>query len=322
MSVSLTASLKKLGIFLAASVAVFVVFTLLISTGVINAYYKRILMTICINIILALSTNLIINFTGQLTLGHSAFMAIGAYAAAAISLKTGLPFVLSLIFGGLVAGLFGFLIGLPTLRLKGDYLAITTMGFCQIIVVAIQNIPQLGGAQGLPGIPGKTTFAWVFFCMILTILVLHNVVSSKQGRAMISVREDEIAAEAMGVNTTRYKVMAFTLGAFFAGLAGGLYAFLMMFIEPTTFNYFKSIDLVIYVVLGGAGNFAGCIASTSILTFLPEALRAFGDLRLVIYPLLLIIIMILRVKNIRVMRLVKMIGRHKGGKEGDSHAAA
>lgn len=318
----MTAFFKKLGIFLAVSVAVFAVFTLLISTGVINAYYKRILMTICINIILALSTNLIINFTGQLTLGHSAFMAIGAYAAAAIYLKTGLPFPLALIFGSIVAGLFGFLIGLPTLRLKGDYLAITTMGFCTIIVVLIQNIQQLGGAQGLPGIPGKTTFAWVFFCMILTIFVLRNVVDSKQGRAMISVREDEIAAEAMGVNTTRYKVMAFTMGAFFAGLAGGLYAFLMMFIEPTTFNYFKSIDLVIYVVLGGTGSFAGCIASTSILTLLPEVLRFLGDLRMVIYPLLLIVIMILRVKNIRVTRLLKMVGRRKSGKEGDSHAAA
>ncbi|HEX3017319.1 MAG TPA: branched-chain amino acid ABC transporter permease [Caproicibacter sp.] len=318
----MTAYLKKIGIFLAASVAVFAILMLLMTSGVINAYYKRILMTICINIILALSTNLIINFTGQLTLGHSAFMAIGAYAAAAIYLKTGLPFILALIFGSVVAGLFGFLIGLPTLRLKGDYLAITTMGFCQIIVVVIQNIPQLGGAQGMPGIPGLTTFGWVFFSMILTIIVLHHVVSSNQGRAMISVREDEIAAEAMGVNTTRYKVMAFTLGAFFAGLAGGLWAFLMMFIEPTQFNYFKSIDLVIYVVLGGSGSFAGCIASTSILTLLPEVLRFLGDLRMVIYPLLLIVIMILRVKNINLMRLRNMIRRHKSGKEGDNHAAA
>lgn len=316
----MTAYLKKLGIFLAASVAIFVVLSLLLSANIINAYYKRILMTICINIILALSTNLIINFTGQLTLGHSAFMAIGAYAAAAVYLKTGMPFFVALIIGSIVAGLFGFLIGLPTLRLKGDYLAITTMGFCQIIVVVIQNIPQFGGAQGLTGIPGKTTFAWVFFSMILTILVLHHVVNSRQGRAMVSVREDEIAAEAMGVNTTRYKVMAFTLGAFFAGLAGGLWAFLMMFIEPTQFNYFKSIDLVIYVVLGGSGSFAGCIASTGILTFLPEVLRFLGDLRMVIYPLLLIVIMILRVKNIRVARLWNFL--RKSGKGGDSHAAA
>ncbi len=314
--------LKKLGISLAAAVAIFAALSLLISTSIINAYYTRILMTICINIILALSTNLIINYTGQLTLGHSAFMAIGAYSAAMFSLKGGLPFPLVLLLGSIVAGLFGFLIGLPTLRLKGDYLAVTTMGFCQIIVVAIQNIPALGGAQGLPGIPGKTTFAWVFFCMVLTILVLGHVVDSSQGRAMISVREDEIAAEAMGINTTRYKVMAFTIGAFFAGLAGGLFAFLMMFIEPTTFNYFKSIDLVIYVVLGGTGNFAGCITSTAILTMLPEVLRVVGDLRMVIYPLLLIVIMILRVKGFRFRKIWQFLTGLVTGKGGDSHAAA
>ncbi|HCW79702.1 MAG TPA: branched-chain amino acid ABC transporter permease [Ruminococcaceae bacterium] len=310
---------KKLVAFLAASAVVFVVFSLLLSNGVINAYYKQIIMTVCINIILALSANLIINFTGQLTLGHSAFMAIGAYAAAAIY-RVGLPFFFSLIFGSLVAALFGFLIGLPTLRLKGDYLAITTMGFCQIIVVVLQNIPQFGGAQGMTGIPAETTFAWVFFTMIITIIVLYHVVNSRQGRAMISVREDEIAAEAMGINTTHYKVMAFTIGAFFAGLAGGLYAFLMMFIEPTQFNYFKSMDLVIYVVLGGSGNFAGCIASTGILTLLPEVLRFLGNYRMVVYPLLLIIIMIMRAKNIRLSRLVGMFRRT--GKEGDNNAAA
>lgn len=318
----LNAYLKKLGISLIAAVAVFGVLMLLISTDAINAYYTRILMTICINVILALSTNLIINFTGQLTLGHSAFMAIGAYAAAMFSVKAGLPFPLALVLGSVVAGLFGFLIGLPTLRLKGDYLAVTTMGFCQIIVVAIQNIPALGGAQGLTGIPGKTTFAWVFFSMVLTIIVLGHVVNSSQGRAMISVREDEIAAEAMGINTTRYKVMAFTIGAFFAGLAGGLFAFLMMFIEPTTFNYFKSIDLVIYVVLGGTGNFVGCITSTAILTLLPEVLRILGDLRMVIYPLLLIVIMILRVKGFRFRKIWQYFENLFTKKGGDSHAAA
>ena len=310
---------KKIAIFLAGSAAVFAVLELLLSTGIFDAYVKQILMTICINIILALSTNLIINFTGQLTLGHSAFMAIGAYAAAVIY-KAGVPFFLAVVLGSFVAALFGFLIGLPTLRLKGDYLAITTMGFCQIIVVLIQNIPQVGGAQGMTGIPGKTTFALVFFSMIFSILVLYHVVNSRQGRAMISVREDEIAAEAMGINTTHYKVMAFTIGAFFAGLAGGLWAFLMMFIEPNMFNYFKSIDLVIYVVLGGSGNFAGCIASTAILTILPEALRPLSDYRMVIYSLLLVVIMILRVKNIRFARLINWLrGMRKGGK---NHAAA
>lgn len=312
----MTAFVKKLAVYLASSVAVFGVLSLLTYLGVIDAYVERIIMTICINVILALSANLVINFTGQLTLGHSAFMAIGAYSAAVVY-QAGVPFFLSLILGSIIAALFGFLIGVPTLRLKGDYLAITTLGFCEIIVVAIQNIPMLGGAQGMTGIPGKTTFTLVFFSMVFTILILYNVVNSRQGRAMISVREDEIAAEAMCINTTRYKIMAFTIGAFFAGFAGGLYAFLMMFIEPTSFNYFKSIDLVIYVVLGGSGNFAGCIASTTILTILPEALRFLEDYRMVIYPLLLIVIMIMRVKKVRIPWISNLVDtfRRKGGKK-------
>lgn len=310
---------KKLLVFLAVSVALFFVLDLLMNANIINEYYKRIIMTICINVILALSANLVINYTGQLTLGHAAFMAIGAYGAAYLN-QLGVPFVPALLLGSLIAGVFGFLIGLPTLRLKGDYLAITTLGFCQIIVVILQNITQFGGAQGMTGIPGETTFGWVFFSMILTIVVLYNVVSSRQGRAMVSVREDEIAAEAMGINTTFYKVMAFTVGAFFAGLAGGLYAFLMMFINPTMFDFFKSIDFVIYVVLGGSGGFAGCIAATSILTLLPEALRFLNDYRMVIYPLLLIVIMILRVKNIRLTWVENLL--RKFGKGGKKNAAA
>lgn len=305
---------KKTGIGLLVSVALFVVLTLLISTGIVNQYYARILMNICINIILALSVNLILNFTGQLTLGHSAFMAIGAYIAAILSIKIHIPFILAILAGGLIAALFGFLIGLPTLRLKGDYLAITTLGFCQIIVVAIQNIPVLGGAQGLTGIPPKTTFAWVFFTMVISVLILHNIVKSNQGRSMISVREDEIAAEAMGINTTKYKVMAFTIGAFFAGIAGALYAHFMMYIEPNSFNYLKSIDFLIYVVVGGTGSFAGCIASTSVLTLLPEFLRFLGDLRMVVYPLLLIVIMIMREKHISLSLIYKKIPMLKGGK--------
>lgn len=315
--------LKKSLIFLAASVALFAVLWVLIQQNVINAYYKQILMTICINIILALSTNLIINYTGQLTLGHSAFMAIGAYSSAYIQMQTGMPFFLALLCGAAIAAIFGFLIGLPTLRLKGDYLAITTLGFCQIVVVVFQNIPALGGAQGLTGIPPKTTFAWVFFSMAATIAILYNIVHANQGRAMISVREDEIAAEAMGINTTKYKIMAFTTGAFFAGLAGGLYAFLMMFIDPNSFGFMTSINFVIYVVLGGTGSFVGCITSTGILTLLPEVLRFLGDLRMVIYPLLLIIIMILRVKNIRITHLLGgKPGRGKPQEGGKDHAAA
>lgn len=307
--------MKSAGVFLAGSIVVFVVLFLLIQLGVINAYYAGIIELVCINIIMALSANLIINISGQLTLGHSAFMAIGAYSAAMISIKfasvagAAAPFLfpVSLLLGGFIAALFGFLIGIPTLRLKGDYLAITTLGFCQIVVVVLQNIPQVGGPAGLTGIPNYTNFAWVFVVMIISIAVLYNIVHSNHGRAMMSVREDEIAAEAMGINTTRFKILSFTVGAFFAGIAGGLWAHLYMFIAPNSFDFMFSVYYVIYVVLGGTGNFVGCIASTSILTVLPEFLRRFGDLRMVIYPVLLIVIMILREKKINPVRLIRQL---------------
>lgn len=310
-------SFKRLGIFILASLIVFVVFSLLIYKGILSAYYERILILICINIVLALSLNLILGFTGQFTLGHSGFMSIGAYTSAMITIKLNLPFPLALLSGGILAAIIGFLIGIPTLKLKGDYLAITTLGFCQIIVVIIQNIPQIGGAQGLTGIPGKTNFAWAFFIMIASIIVIYNIVHSSQGRAMISVREDEIAAEAMGINTTKYKIMAFVVGAFLAGIAGGVYSHYMMYIEPQSFNFLKSTDFVVYVVLGGIGNIPGCILSTIVLTYLPEGLRGFGDLRMVIYPILLIVIMILNAKGISPSKLLR-----RKSKRGNYNATA
>lgn len=290
--------LKKIWIPAAAAVAVFIVLMILIQADVVDKYMQRVLVTICINIMLALSANIIINISGQLTLGHSAFWAIGAYGAAICTVKLGLPFPIALIVGALAAALAGILIGLPTLRLKGDYLAITTLGFCYIVVVALQNIPFVGGSAGMTGIPSYSSFPVVFFCMFFTVILLYNLVHSKHGRAMISVREDVIAAQSMGINTTRYKIMAFTVGAFFAGLAGGLYAHFMMFIEPNGFNFMQSVYIVIYVVFGGAGSFIGCITSTTVLTGLSEFLRDnFGALDMVFYPVLLIVIMIARVKR-------------------------
>ena len=306
-------SFKKTGIFLLISIVIFAVLSFMMKERIISMYYSRIVILICINIILALSLSLIMGFTGQLALGHSGFMSIGAYTAAMLTINLHMPFLLTLICGGIFAGLIGFLIGLPTLRLKGDYLAITTLGFCQIIVVVIQNISQLGGAQGLTGIPPKTTFAWVFFIMIATVLIIYNIVNSSQGRAMISVREDEIAAEAMGINTTKYKIMAFVIGAFFAGIAGGLYSHYMMYIEPNAFNFLKSIDIVVFVVLGGMGSIPGNIISTIVLTYLPEGLRGFGDFRMVVYPIVLIVIMILGAKGISPKKLFKGKTEIKGG---------
>lgn len=309
---------KTTAIEAAIAAVVLVVLQVLITTGIFNDYINHVLITICINIMLALSANLIINISGQLTLGHTAFEAIGAYVAAVASMHAHLPFVLALIVGALSAAVCGVLIGLPTLRLKGDYLAITTLGFCQIVVVVFQNIPALGGAQGLTGIPPRTNFIWVFVCAMLTVFFLYNLVHSRHGRAMISVREDEIAAQSMGINTTEYKIMAFTIGAFFAGLAGGLYAHFMMFIEPNSFNFLQSVNVVIYVVLGGAGSFIGCITSTTVLTLLQEVLRPLGGLDMVIYPFLLICIMLLRVRGTRFSNILKqaLSSFHKPSAQG------
>lgn len=310
---------KKISFFTAVAAIFFFIAELAKAMGVFNAYYERVAIMIFINIIMALSANLIINITGQLTLGHSAFMAIGAYISAILTLKTPLPFFLVLLSGAVVAAAAGFLIGLPTLRLRGDYLAITTLGFCQIVVVIFQNIPVLGGSQGLTGIPWKTNFLWSFGLMCLTVFLLYNLVRSRHGSAMISVREDEIAARSLGINTTRYKITAFTVGAFFAGIAGGLYAHFMMYIEPSTFDYQMSINYLIYVVLGGTGSFTGCIISTALLSGALEALREFGSLTMVIYPLLLIFIMITRMKNLSPIEAIKRLRTHrrvsaKGGK--------
>lgn len=281
-------------IFITVAILIYGILLLLIKSGVINRYYEQILILMGINIILALSLNLVIGFTGQLALGHAGFMSIGAYTAAMLTIKLHLPFALSIISGGLLSAIVGALIGLPILRLKGDYLAITTLGFGEIIRVVITNLDFLGGARGLAGIPPKTNFTWIFFIMLLTIVVLRNIIKSTHGRAMIAIREDEIAAEAMGVNATLYKLTAFSIAAFFAGVAGSLYAHYFMFLEPNSFNFMKSIEIVTFVVLGGMGSLSGCILSTGILTVLPEFLRELSNYRMVVYSLLLVIIMLFR----------------------------
>jgi branched-chain amino acid transport system permease protein len=291
-------NVKKNVLLLLGALLVYGVLFTLIKTQVINMYYEQILILVCINIVLALSLNLITGFTGQLVLGHAGFMSIGAYTAAMCSLKLELPLLLSLILGGLVAGAFGILIGLPILRLKGDYLAITTLGFGEIIRVIITNIEAVGGAKGLAGIPFSTSFTWSFFVALFTFIVIRNLINSTHGRALIAIREDEIAAEAMGVNSTYFKLVSFTIASAFAGIAGGLYAHYFMYIDPNSFNFTKSIDIVTFVVLGGMGNLYGSLVATGVLTFLPELLRDFSNYRMVVYPLLLIIIMLLKAKGI------------------------
>jgi branched-chain amino acid transport system permease protein len=221
----------------------------LITAGLLNQYYQINLTSMCINVILAVSLSLINGFTGQLSLGHAGFMAVGAYVSVIITNMLDLPFIVGILVACLAAGLAGFIIGVPTLRLKGDYLAIATLAFGEIIRVTLQNIDYVNGPAGIMGITKLTTWPWLFGGTVLTVLVIVNLVNSSYGRAIVSIREDEIASELMGINTTKYKVLAFVIGAMFAGLGGAFYAHYFYIIKPETFNFLKSFDILVMVVL-------------------------------------------------------------------------
>jgi branched-chain amino acid transport system permease protein len=272
-------------------------------SGSFNNYDLGIIIDIGINIILAVSLNLINGHTGQFSLGHAGFMAVGGYAAAKFSLVVAplLPasleqpvFLVALILGGLLAAVVGLLVGVPSLRLRGDYLAIVTLGFGEIIRVIVQNMESVGAASGLKGIPKDTTLGWTFALAAVTIYVVASVVNSTYGRGFIAVSDDEVAASSMGINPVRYKVTAFVVGAFFAGIAGGLYAHHKTFLSPTGFDFFKSIEIVVMVILGGMGRTVGVIIAAILLTLLPEFLRSFADYRMIIYSLIIICLMITR----------------------------
>lgn len=247
-----------------------------------------------INIIAAVSLNLIVGFTGQLALGHAGFMAVGAYVSAVLTLKLGYPFIVAVFAGALASFLLGILIGLPTLRLRGDYLAIATLGFGEIIRGILINIDYVGGAAGMNGIPKMTTWTWLYVFTLFTIFAIKNFLNSTHGRACIAVRDNEIAAEIMGINTTYYKVLAFSLGAFFAGIAGALYAHYYFLIQPTTFTFNRSFDILVMVVFGGLGSLTGSIIAAIAVTALNALLIDFGGLRMIIYAILLIVIMVFR----------------------------
>jgi branched-chain amino acid transport system permease protein len=290
--------------------------------GSINPYYFDVIISIGINILLGVSLNLVNGYTGQFSLGHAGFMAVGAYGSAAVTLFLSTPleqllghgvagqsirFILALVAGGIAAAVTGLAVGIPSLRLKGDYLAIVTLGFGEIIRVIVQNTESLGGARGL-SIPERTTdFFWTYLCAAVGVYVVVLLVNSTYGRGFLTVRDDEIAAEAMGINTTKYKVLAFVLGAFFAGVAGGLYGHFKQFINPDGFGFLRSVDIVVIVILGGMGNTPGVIVAAILLTILPEGLRAFSNWsilpswlqhlaanRMILYSLLLIILMLTR----------------------------
>lgn len=283
---------------LAACLIIYALIQGLTMADIIGAYWQLNIIIIGINIILASSLNLINGFTGQFSIGHAGFMAVGAYVSAIITVKFHLPFILAILVGAAGAGLLGFVIGLPTLRLSGDYLAIATLGLGEIIRITILNIPYVGGASGFMGIPRYTNFTWVFFMMIFTLFFIKNFVNSTHGRACISVRENEIAAEAMGIDTTKYKVLAFTIGAAFAGVAGALFSHCFYIAHPNTFNFMKSFDILTMVVLGGLGSISGSITGAIMLTFISAALADYPEWRMIIYALSLIILMLYRPQGI------------------------
>ena len=274
-----------------------------------DPYFLDVLTGVGINIILAVSLNLVNGYTGQFSLGHAGFMSVGAYMAAAVSvflgprllgesggtaLQQGTLFLAALITGGCAAALAGLAVGVPSLRLKGDYLALVTLGFGEIIRVIFQNFEPLGGALGLNGIPAYTTIFWVLALVGLTVFVVTCLVNSTYGRGFLATHDDEIASEAVGLNTTRYKIVAFVIGAFFAGTAGGLYGHFKMTITPTGFDFTKSIEIVVMVILGGMGNTLGVILAAILLTLLPELLRPIAEYRMIIYSLMLIVLMLAR----------------------------
>ena len=297
-------------IMLGLGLVIFAVLQTLITERIMSSFWQLNSIIIGINVIMAVSLNLINGYTGQFSLGHAGFMAVGAYVGVVLTTFFHLPFAVALLAGGaaagflgflvgiptlrLRAGFLGFLVGIPTLRLRGDYLAIATLGMSEIIRISIMNIDYVGGAAGFKGIPHHTTFAWVFFIMLFSLFFIKNFVNSTDGRACLAIRENEVAAESMGVNTTKYKVMAFTIGAAFAGVAGGLFAHSFYLISPNSFTFMQSFNYLIMVVLGGLGSITGSIAGAFVVTFISAALASWPEFRMIIYALALILLMFYR----------------------------
>ena len=277
----------------------FAVMMLLVMTGNASRHLPSMLVPICINIILAVSLNLVVGILGELSLGHACFMSVGASAGClfSIAMQEALPtfvrFPLAMLVGGLVAAVFGVIVGVPVLRLKGDYLAIVTLAFGEIIRSVIINLDFTGGASGLKNTPQDATCAASFVVVMLTLVVILNLVNSKQGRAIMSLRDNTIAAESCGIHVSYYKLMAFVVAAFFAGVAGVIYGHNYSILTAGTFDYNKSIEILVIVVLGGMGSVRGSMIAAVVMTVLPEALRFLSDYRMLIYALVLIAIMLL-----------------------------
>lgn len=271
--------------------------SVLVSVGVLNLFYVQILQQIGINIILAVGLNLIVGFSGQFSLGHAGFMAIGAYAAAIIGSKSPTygAFFGAMLIGVLLSGAVALLVGIPTLRLKGDYLAVATLGVSEIIRIFIINGGSLtNGAAGILGIPNFTTWQMVYFFVVITTIATLNFLRSPIGRSTLSVREDEIAAESVGVNTTKIKIIAFVFGAITASIAGSLQAGFIGSVVPKDYTFINSINVLIIVVFGGLGSITGAIVSAIVLGILNMLLQDVASVRMIIYALALVLVMIFR----------------------------
>ncbi|NLT58263.1 MAG: branched-chain amino acid ABC transporter permease [Clostridiales bacterium] len=287
---------KKRILQLAFFAATYLAVAALIRAGTINDFSFAVIVTICINIILSSSLNMVTGFAGQFSLGHAGFMSIGAYVCALTILRrpTPLGFLLGMLGGALLAALVGLLVGLPTLRLRGDYLAIATLGMAEIIRVVFLNLEITNGAAGLSFIPQLVDWNWLFAATAGTLLLIANFLNSSPGRACIAIQEDEVAAEAVGVNTLRYKVTVFSLGAFFAGIGGALYAAYFYFIKPDLFGFSRSVDILVIVVVGGMGSLSGSVVASVLLMVVSTALQAYPALRMILYSLLLVAVMLFR----------------------------
>jgi len=301
----------------AASIAALFGLSLLLEGGLIE-YVQRIILLAGINVILAVSLNLINGTTGQFSIGHAGFMAIGAYGSAFAGvhiapllagvlgegkLSDAVTFNLSLIIGAALAGLSGFGVGLPSLRLKGDYLAIVTLGFGEIIRISFNNATFLGAATGYfgnspAGLPAYTSLFWVYLWVALVIIATWNVTFSQTGRSLLAIREDEIAAEAMATPTTRLKILAFSLSAAGAGIAGGLFAHMQAGIRPEDFRFEKSIDMIVMIIVGGLGSVSGAAIGGVFVAVSLELMRDLNQYRLVLYALLLVVIMLVRPEGV------------------------
>lgn len=295
---SIKNSTRQTLITLALIIGFYAVVEIMILTGNATRHMKSMLVPMCYNAIAAVSLNLVIGFLGELSLGQAAFMSLGAYSSCLFSIRmrellpSAIRFPLAILLGGVVAAIFGLVIGVPVLRLSGDYLAIVTLAFGEILRSIFINLDAVGGAAGLKKMPHDSSFTYGVIILVITVLVVSNLVDSKAGRAIMAVRDNTIAASSVGININYYKVLVFVMAAFFGGCAGALFGHNYSIITPGQFDYNKSIEILVMVVFGGMGSIRGSIIARVLITFLPEAMRGFSDYRMLVYAIALITLML------------------------------